>query len=60
MAYTYNEDGTSSSTFNKNRGHQDKPLSRTAAGLLHGAGSALGTAGIAAAGLLAINEASKK
>ena len=37
-----------------------KPLSRTAAGLLHGAGSALGTAGIAAAGLLAVNEASKK
>ena len=32
-----------------------KPLSRTAAGLLHGAGAALGTAGIAAAGLLAIN-----
>ena len=60
MAYTYNEDGTSSSTFNKNRGHQDKPLSRTAAGLLHGAGAAAGVAGIAYLGLKAINSANEE
>ena len=59
MAYTYNEDGTSSSTFNKNRG-QDKPLSRTAAGLLHGAGAAAGVAGIAYLGLKAINSANEE
>ena len=56
MAYTYNEDGTSSSTFNKNRGHQ-KHLSRIAAGGLHGLGAAVGVGGIAYAGLKAINSA---
>ena len=59
MAYTYNEDGTSSSTFNKNRGHQDKPLSRTAAGMLQGSGSLISTLGIAYLGLKAINSANE-
>ena len=63
MAYTYNEDGTSSSTFNKNRGHGEfkKPTINTAVGgLIHGAGAAASVAGIAYLGLKAINSANEE
>ena len=63
MAYTYNEDGTSSSTFNKNRGHGEfkKPTINTAVGgLIHSAGAAASVAGIAYLGLKAINSANEE
>ena len=63
MAYTYNEDGTSSSTFNKNRGHGEfsKPTINTAVGgLIQGAGELATIGGIAYAGLKAINSANEE
>ena len=68
MAYTYNEDGTSSSTFNKNRGHSAPPgslagrptINTAVGGLIHGAGAAASVAGIAYLGLKAINSANEE
>jgi len=63
MAYTYNEDGTSSSRHNTNRGHGEfkKPTINTAVGgLIQQAGSLAGVAGIAYAGLKAINSANEE
>ena len=63
MAYTYNEDGTSSSTFNKNRGHGEfkKPTINTAVGgLIQQAGQIATLGGMAYLGLKAINSANEE
>ena len=63
MAYTYNEDGTSSSTSNTNRGHGEfkKPTINTAVGgIIHNVGALASVGGIAYAGLKAINSANEE
>ena len=58
MAYTYREDGTSSSTFNKDRGGIG--VNKAVGGAINDVWSLAKMAAIPAAGLYLINEASKK
>jgi len=59
MAYTYNEDGTSSSTFNRNRGH--KPgVNQAVGGIINDVWGVAKELAIPAAGLYAIYSSTKK
>ena len=68
MAYTYNEDGTSSSTFNKNRGHSAPPgslagrptINTAVGGIIHNVRALAAEGGIEYAGLKAINSANEE
>ena len=68
MAYTYNEDGTSSSTFNKNRGHNAPPgsvggrptINTAVGGIIQKTGQLATIGGIAYLGLKAINSVNEQ